>query len=157
MAILRDLWNGAFAVGGAGGVSQGPAFLQQYMQRLGGTIDGMKRAAESLEQVPAQLQLQIQTLQAHEAALLAASPLTRPYVFLKTVDQRVLDGTVATFEPALPLTTEALVYAVIGMFLAVLLGGVLAWLIAFPFRRSVGRPRRRQDPRPHPGGVPDDR
>lgn len=157
MAILRDLWNGVFAVGGAAGISQGPAFMQQYMQRLGGTIDGMTRAAESLQEVPAQLLLQIKVLQAHEAALQAATPLTRPFVFLQTLDQRVLDGTVAAFEPALPLTAEALVYAGIGMLLAILLGGVLAWLLASLFWRPFNRPRRRPGPHPHPGGDSYDR
>ena len=146
MAIIRDLWNGLFAVGGAAGASQGPAFLQQYLQRLGGTIDGMKRAAESLEEVPPALIFQINTLTGHEAALREASVLTRPFVFAQTLDQRVLDGTLAAFEPAVPLTTEALVYGAIGMLLAILLGGLLAWLLAVLFWRPLTG-RRRQRPR----------
>lgn len=141
MAIVRDLWNGIFAVGGAAAVSQAPAFMQQYLQRLGGTVDGMRRAAETLDQVPAQLSLQIATLHTHETALRTATPLTRPYVLLRDLDQRVLDGTLATFEPAVPLTLEALVYAAIGMVLAVLLGGLLAWLMSSLLWRPLFRPK----------------
>lgn len=146
MAIIRDLWNGLFAVGGAAGASQGPAFLQQYLQRLGGTIDGMKRAAESLQEVPPALVFQINALSGHEAALREASVLARPFVFAQTLDPRVLDGTLAAFEPAVPLTTEALVYGAIGMLLAILLGGLLAWLLA----ATVWHPLtgRRRQPRP---------
>jgi len=148
MAILRDLWNGIFAVGGAGAVSQGPAFMQQYLQRLGGTVDGMKRVTESMDQVPATLSAQIASLQAHEASLIAATPLQRPILFLRDLDQRVLDGTLANFEPAVPLTTEALVYALIGMVLAIALGSLLAWILAALFWRPIFRRRRRFGHRP---------
>lgn len=142
MSILRDLWNGVFAVGGAAGVSQGPAFLQQYLQRLGGTVDGMKRAVESLDHVPPAIATQIQALQAHEASLSAATALQRPLLFFRDLDPRVLDGTLANFEPALPLTTEALVYALIGMVLAIALGSLFAWLLASIFWRPFFRPKR---------------
>lgn len=142
MAIVRDLWNGIFAVGGAAGVSQAPAFMQQYLQRLGGTVDGMRRAAETLDEVPQALSVQIIDLHAHLIALQSATPLTRPYVLLRDLDPRVLDGTLAAFEPAVPLTLEALVYAFIGMVLAVLLGGLLAWLLSSLLWRPLFRPRR---------------
>lgn len=148
MGIIRDLWNGIFAVGGAAGASQGPALMQQYLQRLGGTVDGMRRAAESLEQVPAELNLQIIALHRHLLELQAATPLTRPYVFLRDLDPRVLDGTLASFEPAVPLTAEAMVYALVGLVIAVLFGGFLAWLFSSLLWRPLFRPRRGHALRP---------
>ena len=151
----------ALCVLGAAGLAQGPEFFQQYLQRLGGHLDEARRALARFELVAkesgltlAQLiettraqpaapvvklgdviveaQQRVESLTVAEAALREAGVWSRPWVFLRQVDAEIARGTWAAFRPAVPVTTEGLVYAVAGMLLALgvyHLGVVLPWKV----------------------------
>lgn len=152
--MIGRILNGLFAVAGAAGFAQFPAFYQQYLQRLGGRRD---QAHLDIGQILQDAQNLGQTLQAHLKelmssgtsqarqaaerelervdnaeqletaynALVEAGPLQRPMVFAEYFDPFVATETAKIFQPSVPVTTEALIYAGLGMLiaLALLAGG----------------------------------
>ena len=140
--------------------SQGPEFAQQYRQRLGGAIDELNRVvaefdaeathenlspAEGVEQLErnadplarrrgedivktidraARLKEQLQ-------AMTSAGPLKRLYVIAKDFDPQIARSTLDNYEPAAPLSIEAL--ATGG--LAAVWGWAATHLCAWPLRR----------------------
>lgn len=135
---------------GAVGLSQAPEFFQQYLQRLGGHLDEARtalarfevvaresgitlaqliettRAQESapvakLGAVIADTQTRVLQLEAAERALREASLWERPFVFFRHVDSDIAARAWEVFKPAVPVTTEGLVYAGVGMVLALLI------------------------------------
>lgn len=165
------LLDRALCVLGAAGLSQAPEFFQQYLQRLGGHLDEARIALARYEAVAresgitlarliettraqpatpvarlgdaiAEAQARVIDLEAAEAALRAATLWERPFVFLRHVDPDIAARAWAVFKPAVPVTTEGLVYALAGMVLALALYQVLVvlpvralgrrWLVAKP-------------------------
>lgn len=152
--MIGRILNGLFAVAGAAGFAQFPAFYQQYLQRLGGHRD---QARLDIGQILQDAQNLGQTLQAHlkelmssgtsEArqaaerelqrvdnaeqletaykALVEAGPLQRPVAFAEHFDPGIAAETAKIFQPSVPVTTEAVIYAGLGMLiaLALLAGG----------------------------------
>ena len=152
--MIGRILNGLFAVAGAAGFAQFPAFYQQYLQRLGGRRD---QARLDIAQILQDAQSLGQTLQAHlkelmssgtsearqaaerelqrvdnaeqlEAAynaLVEAGPLQRPATFVEYLDSAIAMETAKIFQPSVPVTTEAVIYAGLGMLiaLALLAGG----------------------------------
>ncbi len=145
----------AICVAGAVLGAQGPEFMQQYLQRLGGQLDEARRQLEiwrrvarefglSLEELTARygantdpavvrgggvvrdLAARVDGLAATEAALRGASLWTRPWVLLRHLDWGTAHATWTMFRPAVPTTTEGLIYAAVGLGLAAALyqGGV---------------------------------
>lgn len=143
--------------------SQAPEFAQQYRQRLGGAVDELARvvaafdadaarnglarreALETYARVPdAFLNDRGRTMSAHIARLNrlttqrthldAAPPLLRPGLVLRTPDRDLIRATLASFEPAVPLTQAGAVYGGAG--------GTLGFLMSVFFGGS-GRVRRR--------------
>ena len=141
-------------------VSQLPEFVQQYRQRLGGTIDELKRTvaqfdvetraqqvtreaglarlrsnADPLAQARGiDLQSDIDRearLEAQERAFTDAGPIGRYWAFAERFDPELAGLTYRIFEPAVPLTQAGFIAAVVG-FLA---GYGGARLLALPFRR----------------------
>jgi hypothetical protein len=143
--------------------SQGPEFAQQYRQRIGGALDELKRivadfddeaAREGLTPPQAIVRLEgnsdplasrrgrdmAQTiaradrLQERLDAMQWSGPLNRLFVMAKDFDpvtaQRTLDG----YEPAAPLSLEALTAAA----LAAIWGWAATHLFAWPIRRLGG-------------------
>jgi hypothetical protein len=131
-------------VAGAVLFAQGPEFMQQYLQRLGGhlaeahrqlasfhatadqagiTFDRLvTQTAASPDQAVARLAAvmtdaaeRVTQLQAAHDALLGAAVWERPIIFLRHVDWAILRGTAAIFKPAVPTTVEGLIYAIAGM------------------------------------------
>lgn len=142
--------------------SQGPEFIQQYLQRLGGHVDEARRqvaqfqqtaqqSGKSLEEfitqtnansdaavaklggVMAQASERLHNLENSQAAISSASVFERPFVFLKHVDNQIAQSTWSIFKPAIPATPEGVAYAVIGMLLFFLL-----YHLAFRLPATVG-------------------
>jgi Protein of unknown function (DUF2937) len=140
--------------------SQGPEFAQQYRQRLGGAVEELNRIvaefdaevqsenltpAEGLSRLdqnadPLARQRgedMVETidrdnrLKEQLQGMIAAGPLTRLYVMAKDFDPQIAQSTLNNFEPAAPLTFEALVAAG----LAAIWGWTATHLIAWPLRR----------------------
>ncbi|GGA70333.1 hypothetical protein GCM10011385_25180 [Nitratireductor aestuarii] len=141
--------------------SQAPEFAQQYRQRLGGAIEELavviadfdadatrnnlnreqaldvhRRAQEpflkdrGVSMETAIRRLDRLSLQAKEFETLP--PLLRPVAIAYGPDQRLLDGTLRDFEPAVPVTPHGAVWTGAGALLAYL----IAKLFGLPFRRK---------------------
>lgn len=145
--------------------SQGPEFMQQYLQRLGGHLDEALRQLAIFQQTAAQAGLsldqfigqtgtnpeasvarlggvmtdaveRVTMLQSAHEALLHASLWERPFVFVRHLDIAIARATGAVYQPAVPTTAEGLLYAMAGML-------VFLALYHFGFKRAValfGRP-----------------
>jgi Protein of unknown function (DUF2937). len=145
----EKLLDRALCVAGAVIFSQAPEFMQQYLQRLGGHLDEARRQLEQFRRVAAQSGLsleqfiaktnanadaavaklggvmseasvRVEQLETAQSAIMHASPLTRPFAFIRHVDTEIANATWSIFKPAVPTTLEGLLYALIGM--AVFLG-----------------------------------
>ncbi|HTR12074.1 MAG TPA: DUF2937 family protein [Roseiarcus sp.] len=148
--------------------SQAPEFAQQYRQRIGGALDELNRIITAFDAEAAQENVtppqaiarleqnsdplarrrglsmaetiaRADRLREQLAAMTDAGSLKRLYVTLVDFDPELAQRTLDAYEPAAPLTFEALVAA--GF--AALWGWVAAHLIAWPFRRA--RRRREED------------
>ncbi len=109
--------------------AQLPAFIQQYLQRLGGHVDEAQlnlaqvasgasfRAldAPARELLSVSLQQRVSVLQTGEQAITSASASARPFVFLRELDPDIAMATFRAFEPAVPLSTAGLIYGVAGI------------------------------------------
>lgn len=163
----ESLVDRVLCVAGAVAFSQVPEFFQQYLQRLGGHLDEARlRVAQyeavakqsgitlreliettkaqpsepvaKLGQVIADAETRVETLSAAETALREASLWERPFVFLANLDSDIASGTWAVFKPAVPVTLEGLVYACVGMVIALVIyqGAVVAPCRAWMRRRN---------------------
>lgn len=168
----EKLLDRALCVGGAVIFSQAPEFMQQYLQRLGGHLDEARRQLEQFKKVAAQSGLSLEQfiaqtnanadaavaklggvmseagtrvdhLETAQAAILGASPLSRPFTFLQHVDAEIANATWAIYKPAVPTTIEGALYALLGM--AVLLG-LYYGLIKAPCAQVLARRRVRNAP-----------
>jgi Protein of unknown function (DUF2937) len=145
--------------------SQGPEFAEQYRQRMGGALDELKRIVAQFETAAAhqgltppqavgrleqnaeplareQGQSMVQTiaradrLQEGLDAMRSAGPLKRIYVMAKDFDPEIARHTLDNYEPAAPLSFEAVVAAG----LAAISGWAAMHLVAWPIRRARRRP-----------------
>lgn len=156
----------AIGLCGALGAAQFPAYSQQYMQRLGGAVDalavvvanfdasaaavGMNRS-EALAQMTgtafldrrrADMQASIaryQTLQQDLAVLQDKGPFMRAYHVAHLTDRKIAAGALRAFEPALPMSMVAIMFAAFGFVTAA---------AATAFGVSLVRPRQRRVPEP---------
>lgn len=133
--MLRPLWNGFWGAAGAAAGSQVPEFLQQYAQRLGGHLDEARRL---LDTMPA-LRLRVDALEAARTALDTSAGAGRLWAFATHFQPDVFGGTLAAYVPATPLTVEGLLYAVAGMALGVLIGGLVLLPLRLLFPRRHHR------------------
>ena len=139
---------------------QGPEFTQQYRQRLGGAVDELKRvvsafdadaARQSVTPVEAIARLEgnpdplaqargaaiendiarRDKLQNALDAMQGAGPIQRVAALALDFDPSIANDTFQNFEPAAPLTSEALLAGALGM--------VVGWggthICAWPIRR----------------------
>jgi hypothetical protein len=141
--------------------SQGPEFAEQYRQRMGGALDELKRivtqfdaaaARQGLTQAQAVGRLQqnaeplaqeqgkdmVQTIARANRfdkeleEMRSAGPLKRIYVMAKDFDSEIARHTLDNYEPAAPLSLEAVVAAG----LAAISGWAATHLVAWPIRRA---------------------
>lgn len=144
--------------------SQAPEFAQQYRQRLGGAIDELRAIVAQFdadakgekltrEEALTRLQANADALASKRAVAMRetiareerlgrqlqsfadAGPFQRIGAMLSDVDADIARRAWQVFEPAVPLTVEGLVAALIGF----VLGGGLLRLLIWPFTRR--RPR----------------
>ncbi len=142
----------------AAGLSQFPAFSDQYVQRLGGQVDALTRVAAEFDASASRAGLTREAALAdlggsefrdlhqgdmrrtfdrleHAAADLAmlrlAGPLERMALPHRLRDRETLAATWGDFSPAVPVTFAGLAAAGIGF----LLGWLIFTLLASPFRR----------------------
>ena len=154
--ILRQIDSliGATVAAVAGlAASQLLTFIQQYQQRLGGHLAearlNLQRMLETggagrqdLARAAAERGAD---LEAADRAMRDAGVVSKPVAFFRHVDGAIADGTLQTFQPALPLDPTSLAYGGVGI--------VLAWIaynaIKAPFRKRApaqSAPRRRNRP-----------
>jgi len=167
--MLARLANGLFAAGGAAALAQFPAFYRQYLQHLSGRLaqaredlapivadaeqrrlsvhDYLDRAAREGGELTGTLvqgyRSTFDTLQSLEraySALRAAGPLERPLAFVRHLEPRLAEATLAEFAPGLPLTPEGGGYALVGL----VLGVALLWLLERPVVATARRRRARR-------------
>ena len=144
LSVFDRLTDRILCVVGAVLFSQGPEFMQQYLQRLGGHLAEARRQLAAFQKTADQAGLSldrfiVQTsanpdgavarlggvmsesmervsfLEAAHDALLHATPWERPFVFLRHLDPIIAQATTAVYQPAVPTTVEGLVYAFAGM------------------------------------------
>jgi hypothetical protein len=130
--------------------SQLPEFMQQYLQRLEGHLDeaalqldhfreAAAKSGMTLEQLVAgtgqnpdpamgrlggvvrSLAARVDELGAADAALRHASTWTRPFVLAAHFDWGIAKATWAIFRPAVPATSEGMIYAGVGIVFALAL------------------------------------
>jgi Protein of unknown function (DUF2937) len=141
--------------------TQGPEFSQQYRQRLGGALDELKRivaafdaeaASQSLTPAEGVARLKDNSdplarerggaveddiarearLERAIAEMHGAGPLRRLVLMAADFDAPTARQTLQDFEPAVPVTSEALIVGAITAFV----GWVATHLFAWPIRRT---------------------
>jgi hypothetical protein len=144
----------------AGLGSQLPEFSQQYRQRLGGALGELDRVLAEFDRDAASSGLsrdqamdeysaaasaflknrgksvtatlaRRDALQKQSIAIEQAPPLMRPLEVLRAPDQAIMDGAWKQYEPAIPVTAQAVVWGGLSAFAAWLFGSI----VILPFRR----------------------
>ena len=144
--------------------SQAPEFAQQYRQRLGGALNELNRmvaqfdaeaAGQSLTRAQGLDRLEknddplarqrgaaidgdigrAERLQRQKDAMKSAGPLTRLAALAENFDAATLRQAIADFEPAIPVTIEALIIGAFGL----AVGWSATHLFAWPIRRRLAR------------------
>jgi hypothetical protein len=128
--------------------SQVIAFMNAYLQRLGGHIDEARLSLVSKQmasaindeivrgQFTAVMRARIDVLENAQRAIEQASVFKRPFVFLWHVDHDIALGTAQAFHPALPIDVQSLIFAGTGIVLGWLVWELLKLPLLF-FRRNV--------------------
>ncbi len=124
--MLRSFWNGLWGAAGAAAGSQAPEFIQQYTQRLGGHVDELRGLVDT---VPA-VQPRLEVLAAAQASLENAAGAGKLWALASHFQPDIFRGTLQAYVPATPLTVEGLLYALVGVGIGVMIGG----LVLLPFR-----------------------
>jgi hypothetical protein len=144
LRVFDSLTDRTLCVVGAVLFSQGPEFMQQYLQRLGGHLDEARRHLAAFQKTADQAGLtldrfisqtaantdpavaklsgvmtdsleRVNALQTAHDALLHTALWERPFVFLRHLDPGIARATGAVYQPAVPTTAEGLIYAFAGM------------------------------------------
>lgn len=145
---------GSAVCGGSGGMacSQGPAFTQAYLQRLGGHIDEAQRAVAQIEagtlmpwltdtdraRAASEFSARVQELEAAYQAIASAHPVMQPVMMLRYAETDIAARTMEFFTPALPLDLASLVYTAAGVILALVVYELVK-SPAFLFRKKERR------------------
>lgn len=152
---------------GAVAFCQLPEFIQQYLQRLGGRLDEARHQLAQFEAVAAQSKLtlpqfiertstnaddavarlggvmqdaiaRVDELASAETAIRNASLWEKPFVFFAHLDRSIAGATFDIYRPAVPTTTEGLIYAAAGMITILC---VYHGLVRYPIVAVVTRKR----------------
>ncbi len=157
--ILRVLIVVA-GLGGAAAFSQFPEFSQQYVQRLGGAVDALAQVVDefdanaaqnglSREQALAQITgtsfldqhgtdmratfQRYESLKGQLAQMHGAGPFMRAY-HAASLDGQLARAAYHNYKPALPLTLEGGIFALLGYLIAAIALTVIIKSIAWPLR-----------------------
>jgi len=155
-AKILTLIGAAIAAVFAAGSVQGPAFVQAYLQRLGGHIDEARRTVEELrngavsrsvtddgsrERLVEAFTARLAELEASRDAILNAHPLWQPLAMARQADRDIASATADAFTPAMPLDPNSLIYAVIGLALGWAIWELLQWPVKARVRKRRARLR----------------
>ena len=153
---ILTLIGAAIAAVFAAGSAQGPAFVQAYLQRLGGHIDEARRTVEELrngavsrsvtddgsrERLVEAFTARLAELEASRDAILNAHPLWQPLAMARQADRDIASATADAFTPAMPLDPNSLIYAVIGLALGWAIRELLQWPVKARVRKRRARLR----------------
>ena len=144
---LDHLGSAAFGAVGGLSLSQAPAFVQAYLQRLGGHIDEARNTVERMqdgELLPwlddaarrlgaAELEQRLLELETLRDRLLEAPGWWRPARLRAEADWTIARRAAEDFVPAIPLDPASLLWTATGIVFAALLWDLLrvpAWLAA---------------------------
>ncbi|WP_299438376.1 DUF2937 family protein [uncultured Rhodospira sp.] len=160
---LDSLGGAAVAAVGGGAASQWRAYLQQYLQRLGGhadearlSLEGTKaHVAEIVDVVdPAQKAVLSEMLRTGEArvseltealrAIAEAGPVLQPVAFLRHMDPAIARATLDGFQPALPLDATSLIWAGAGIVLTLVAYELVKGILWTPVAVTKGMARKRR-------------
>lgn len=144
-------------VAGAGGLgaAQLPAFVHQYVQRLGGRIDEATYQLETIrsgtlyssvseatrDEMMRATTARVAELETARDAIVQAGPLMRPLRLFEYFDPDTVRSTLADFQPALPVELSGLVYGLAGLIIGLLLYDVVKLPLLLVRRRGGGRRR----------------
>lgn len=120
--MFRDLFLGIWCCLFAAVLCQAPEYFQQYLQRLGGHVDEARRLERQLPAVAER----VADLAQGQEALARADALTRPFIFIRHMKTDIAWNTLNAYKPAVPLTFEAAIYALVGILLAVATGRLVS-------------------------------
>jgi hypothetical protein len=152
--------------------AQAPEFAQQYQQRLGGAVDELRLVVEQFDRDARRSGLdragglqrmatadddfqrrraesmsatisRFARLETQKQAMQAEDVVSRVAAMVRDFDEQIAEGARKDFRPALPLTLEAVFFALIGFLSG---AGVMA-ILALPFGRLKGRRRDVSAPR----------
>ena len=169
LSLFDSLTDRILCVLGAVLFSQGPEFMQQYLQRLGGHLDEARRQLAIFQSTAAQAGTSLEqfirqtganpdpgvarlggvmtgaveragALQSAHDAVLHSALWERPFVFLRHLDLEIARATSAIYQPAVPTTLEGLAYALAGKL-------VFLALYHLVLKRGLAVVFRRQPPR----------
>ena len=129
--MLRPIWLGLWGAMGAALLAQGPEFLQQYLQRLGGHLDEARRMVEHAPQLTGR----IADLTLARDALANAAAWAKPIAFARHPHVDIAWRTMGDFRSALPLTIEGLSWAPAGVVIGVGIGASILALLGLSGRR----------------------
>ncbi len=146
MRRLDTLLGTGLAVLAGAAASQLFAFIQQYLQRLGGHLDEARRTHEQIVSDDLYAQLgpdalallvsaadrRVTQLNESHDAIAKAGLVDRPFQFFAHVDTDIAKATLESFQPALPLDAASLIYAASGIVLAL----IAYELVKLPFAVS---------------------
>ena len=156
-AKTLTLIGAAIAALGAASAAQGPAFVQAYLQRLGGHIDEARRTLSELsggstarivgdgdarDQLVGAFAERLSDLEASRAAIEGASPLWQPVALALHSDRDIASAAAEAFTPALPLDGTSLVYAVVGLLIGWSVWELCQWPVKAKLRRRKTRRQR---------------
>lgn len=168
--MLARIFFIALGIGVGCAVAQGPEFVQQYMQRLGGHVDELSRFVQRLDEdatrshitrqaavdVMAQsdsaflqdrgrdAQFMIgrhESLNSQQAVLSSAGPFERLAVLAQHYDSEIAVATVASYRPAVPATAEGFLLGAVGFFFGYVFGETLVRFGRWSMRRPFARPQ----------------
>lgn len=153
-AKILTLIGAAIAALGAASAAQGPAFVQAYLQRLGGHIDEARRTLNELsggdaarivgegqprDRLVEAFAGRLSDLEASRTAIETATPLWRPVALALHGDRDIASAAADAFTPAMPLDAASLVYAVAGLLVGLSVWELCQWPVKARLRRRKAR------------------
>ena len=146
---------------GAAGVSQFPEYSQQYVQRLGGAVDELSRFMEEFDADAERLDMSrsaalvdlaqggqmgaaradtmVRTIERHDRfsrdleQMQDLGPFSRARYATRFTDGELAGRVWENYKPAMPVTFEGAIFAVIGFLSGLALFSALIWLLRLPF------------------------
>jgi hypothetical protein len=149
-AKILTLIGAVIAALGAASTAQGPAFVQAYLQRLGGHIDEARRTLNELsggdaarivgdgqarDRLVEAFADRLGDLEASRSVIEGASPLWRPIALALHGDRDIASAAAEAFTPALPLDATSLIYAFVGLLIGWSVWELCQWPVKAKLRR----------------------